>query len=463
MTDSGHSSWLHFIGVGGSGMSALAQFHAGRGGRATGSDRAFDQGQRAEIRRHLEEAGVEIVPQDGGALTADCAAIVVSTAVESGIPDVVRARELEIPRRHRSELLQVYVAQHQTIAVTGTSGKSTVTAMVWTILQGCGHDAGILTGGPVVALQDRGRLGNAHSGEEPGYLVIEADESDGTLVRYHPWAGVVLNLGRDHKEPAEIAEMFSRFRLQCAGPLIVGDAPNLRFLRPGAITCGTGDEARVRATDLALGPREVSFTVDGMRFTVPWPGRHTVLNAVAAIAVCREAGCPLGAMVEPLAAFGGVARRFVPVGTAGGVEVIDDFAHNPEKIAASLAASRDRLVGTDGRVLAVFQPHGFGPTRFLRDELIATFAGHLRRDDVLWLTEIFYAGGTVTRDVSSAELVREIAAAGRDARHLDHRPDLPGAVASEARPGDLVLVMGARDPSLTQLARDVVGALGDPG
>jgi UDP-N-acetylmuramate--alanine ligase len=456
--------WLHFVGVGGSGMSALAQFHVRRGGRATGSDRAFDQGERQEIRAKLEAAGIEVVPQDGRALEPGCAAVITSTAVESAIADVVRARELGVPRRHRSELLAVYVSRHQTIAVTGTSGKSTVTAMVWTLLHGCGLDPRLLTGGPVAALQAEGLLGNAHGGDRPAerpLLVIEADESDGSLVRYHPWAGVVLNLGRDHKEPAEVAAMFSALRLQCGGPLVVGEDATLDFLRPGAVTFGLGARADVRAEDVALGARQVAFRVGGVRFTVPQPGRHTVLNALAAIAVGRELGLSLERMAAPLAGFAGVARRFVSLGTAGGVEVIDDFAHNPDKLAAALATGRDRLRAhaAPGRILAVFQPHGFGPTRFLRDDLVATLSRALAPDDVLWLPPIFYAGGTVTRDVSSDDLAARIATAGRDARPLTRRPDLPAAVAAEARPGDLVLVMGARDPSLTDLGRAILDAL----
>jgi UDP-N-acetylmuramate--alanine ligase len=469
--------WLHFVGVAGSGMSALAQFHVGRGGRATGSDRAFDQGRDREIRAALEAAGVEIVPQDGTAPARGCAAVVTSTAVEAQIADLVRARELNIPCQHRSELLAVYVARHRTIAVTGTSGKSTTTAMVWTILDGCGREPRLLTGGPLVALQQRGLLGNAYggatvdgadndaqsradAGPAGDLLVIEADESDGSVVRYHPWAGVVLNLARDHKEIAEVAEMFTAFRLNCGGPLIVGDARNLDFLRPGAVSYGLSERADVRATDLALGPRDVAFTACGVRFVVPWPGRHTVLNALAAIAVCREVGVAPAAMAAPLSAFAGVARRFVSQGSAGGVEVIDDFAHNPDKLAAAIATGRDRLADPSCRVLAVFQPHGFGPTRFLRADLVAALAAALRRTDILWLPEIFYAGGTVARDISSGDLAADLVARDRDARFCADRADLPRLIAACARPGDLVLVMGARDPSLTGLARDILAALG---
>jgi UDP-N-acetylmuramate--alanine ligase len=468
--------WLHFVGVAGSGMSALAQFHVGRGGRATGSDRAFDQGRDQEIRAALEAAGVEIVPQDGTAPASGCAAVVTSTAVEAQIADLVRARELNIPCQHRSELLAVYVARHRTIAVTGTSGKSTTTAMVWTILDGCGREPRLLTGGPLVALQQRGLLGNAYGGANSGangraagrpvgdpagdLLVIEADESDGSVVRYRPWAGVVLNLARDHKEIAEVAAMFTAFRLNCGGPLIVGDASNLDFLRPGAVSYGLSERADVRATDLALGPRDVAFTACGVRFAVPWPGRHTVLNALAAVAVCREAGVAPADMAAPLSAFAGVARRFVSLGSAGGVEVIDDFAHNPDKLAAAIATGRDRLADSASRILAVFQPHGFGPTRFLRADLVAALAAALRRTDILWLPEIFYAGGTVARDISSGDLAADLAARDRDARFCADRADLPRLIAACARPGDLVLVMGARDPSLTGLARNILAALG---
>ncbi len=475
----GGDRWLHFVGVGGSGMSALAQFHAleaaGRGGLTTGSDRAFDNGERADIRRRLEEAGVRIVPQDGSfpgaAPGRRCDAVIVSTAVEASVSDHRVAGELGLPLLHRSELLARHVADHRTIAVSGTSGKSTVTAMVWTILDACGLAPGVLTGGPLAALSGRGLLGNAHpAGPVPDggapWLVIEADESDGSLVRYAPHLGVILNLGLDHKPCDEVLEMFRVFAGR-SDHLVVQAARNLQEVRPGAVTFGAegavDGPCDFPATDIDLLPRSVAFTLAGARFAVPQPGLHTVLNAAAAVAACATAGVDPSDMVAPLATFAGVARRFQSLGSAHGVEVIDDFAHNPDKLAAALAAGRQRLGVTGdpagGRLLAVFQPHGFGPTRFLRRALVEALATGLRRRDVLWLPEIYFAGGTVVRDISSADLAADLTAAGRDARFVAARKELPALVAAEAEPGDLVLVMGARDPSLTDLGRQILAAI----
>ncbi len=461
--------WLHFVGVGGSGMSALIQFHALAGGRATGSDRAFDQGERPQLRKALERLGVVITPQDGSftaALDGQCDAIVVSTAVEDQVPDVAAARAAGVPVLHRSELLADYVAQHRTVAVSGTSGKSTVTAMVFAILRAAGLGPGLLTGGALTELEEAGHLGNAWAPAPPAgaapLLVIEADESDGSLVRYHPWCGVVLNLGLDHKSPAEVLALFRTFRQQTVGPFVLGADANLDELAEGALRFGLADTdpapAGVFATDLDLRPDQVRFRLGDTAFRVPQPGAHTVLNACAAVAAARALDVEDAVSAAALARFRGVARRFVSLGTAGGVEVIDDFAHNPDKIAAAAAAARSRL-RDGGRLLAVFQPHGFGPTRFLKDALIAAFGAALGPNDVLWLPEIFYAGGTVSRDISAADLVAGVVAAGRDARFLADRAALPAAIAAEARPGDLVLVMGARDPSLTAFGRAILAEL----
>jgi len=445
---------LHFAGIGGSGMSALAQVVALGGGRVSGSDRSFDQGLNGASRALLEGLGVAILPQDGSGAEGDCAAVVVSTAVEEQVPDFARARALGVPLVHRSELLAHFVAGRRSLAITGTSGKSTTVAMAFEILRGAGRDPSVITGGELVALQRRGLWGNAWAGSSD-LLVVEADESDGSVVRYRPAVGVILNLQKDHKEEAEVAAMFQVFRAQVREGLVVGDAANLEPFAAGAVVCGLGPGAQVRAEAVALGPDGSAFRVDGVPFRLDVPGAHNVENAVAAIAGCRALGVPLEAMAGPLQGFQGVARRFQILGCARGVEVVDDFAHNPAKVEASLATAHRRA----RRVLAVFQPHGFGPLRFLRSGFVAAFAAALAPRDRLWLLDVFYAGGTAAQDIGSGDVAREIAGRGVWARRAGSRPELVAALAAEARDGDLVLVMGARDPSLATLSQDILAAL----
>lgn len=524
----GRRPWYHFAGVAGSGMSALAQFHALRGGLATGSDRFFDRpngvsGSAAnetveparshapederqdlredrrdlvDLRSRLEACGIVITPQDGTGLTGpggSCDALIVSTAVEDSVPDVGAARARGVPVLHRSELLARFVREHRTVAVTGTSGKSTVTAMIFEILVAAGLDPSVITGADLDGLRESGlpglsgtsgSLGLPGSSGMPGrpglpgnawaghgdLLVVEADESDGSLVRYEPWAGVVLNLQRDHKEPEELAEIFRTFRARTRGPFVIGEEANLDYLAEGAIRFGFGERCGLRA-------QEISLDGDGSRFILqarpatgapegetaevclPVPGLHNVANAAAAAAAARVCGVTLATAATALAGFRGVARRFRLLGAARGVEVVDDFAHNPEKIAAAIAAARLRTDPRRGRLLAFFQPHGFGPTRFLRDGLIEVLARSLTKQDRLFMPEIFYAGGTASRDISSSEITEAVCARGVPAIFRRTRDELVGPIVAEAQSGDLVLVMGARDPSLTGFARTILRRL----
>jgi UDP-N-acetylmuramate--alanine ligase len=445
---------FHYAGLGGSGMSALAQFQVMRGGRASGSDRAFDRGERAEARAQLERLGIEVRPQDGSGLSGDCAALVVSTAVEAEVPDVAAARALGIPIVHRSDLLAHFVDEMRTIAIAGTSGKSTAVAMTFEILRGAELRPSVITGGDVVRLQNEGLWGNAWYGGGEA-LVVEADESDGSLIKYRPAVGVVMNLQRDHKEMSEVAEMFATFRSRTRERFVVGEADNLASLAAGALVFGFDASAEVRGTDVVVEPDGCRFVVDGVRFRTPVPGVHNVENALAAIASCRALGVPLEAMVAPLEQFQGVGRRFQVLGSVRGIEVVDDFAHNPAKLAAAIATARNRA----RRVLAVYQPHGFGPTRFLRPDLVETFATALGAVDRMWMLEVFYAGGTAQRDFSAADIVSEISARGANAEFAPSREWLVDRIAKIAQPGDLVLIMGARDPSLTTLGRQFLGAL----
>ncbi len=449
---------LHFAGVAGSGMSALAQFVAMKRGRASGSDRSFDRGQRPEARAHLEALGVALTPQDGSGLEGDCAALVVSTAVEEEVPDVAAAQRLGVPVLHRSELLAHLVARYRTVAVTGTSGKSTTVAMTFEILRGAGCDPSVITGGELVTLQREGRWGNAWAGASD-LLVIEADESDGSVVRYHPALGVILNLQRDHKEMAAVAEMFRTFRSQLREGAVVGEAANLRDFAAGATVFGFAIEATLRAEDLHLEAEGSSFLVRGVHFHLPVPGQHNVENALAAIAACEALGVSLAAMVGPLAGFQGVARRFQVLGSARGIAVVDDFGHNPAKVAASIQAAHLRVAAAGGRVLAVFQPHGFGPLKFLRADFVEAFTAELAPEDRLWFLDVFYAGGTAARDISSADVITDLVARGVAAEVAPSREWLAERLGDEAMPGDLILVMGARDPSLTDLAKTILAAL----
>jgi UDP-N-acetylmuramate--L-alanine ligase len=452
--DPKESGRFHYAGLAGSGMSALAQFQAMTGGKASGSDRAFDRGERASLRSALERLGIAVFPQDGSGVTSDCAALVVSTAVEDHVPDVARSRELGVPVVHRSELLAHFVATHRAIAITGTSGKSTVTAMIFEILRGVGLDPSVITGGDLPLLQAQGLPGNAFAGASD-LLVVEADESDGTLVRYAPAIGVILNLQRDHRDTAEVAAMFATLRARTREALVVGDADNLDRFAGTALRFGFTEKADIRGEDIELDAATSYFRVEDVAFTLPIPGAHNVANALAAIATATLVGVTLDDMAGPLAAFKGIGRRFQSIGKARGVEVIDDFAHNAEKIAAAIRTARLR----SKRVLAIYQPHGYGPTRFLRSDFVRTFASELRPHDCLWMLEIFYAGGTATRDLSAADIVAEIAAKGAHAEFASTRQWLVERIAEEAQEGDLVLVMGARDPSLTELARAILAAI----
>jgi UDP-N-acetylmuramate--alanine ligase len=449
---------FHYAGLAGSGMSALAQFQAMMGGRVSGSDRAFDRGERAELRTQLQRLGIEIMPQDGSGVTDDCAALILSTAVEEKVADFAAARAKGIPIVHRSELLAHFVASYRTVAVSGTSGKSTVTAMIFEILEGAGRDPSVITGGDLRLLQARGLPGNAFAGGSD-LLVVEADESDGSLVRYAPAVGVILNLQRDHKEMEEVAAMFAVLRARSREALVVGEDENLDALGGGALRFGFGPGAGIRGVDIKLTPSGSSFAVDDVAFALPVPGRHNVANALAAIAAAAALDVPLADMVGPLSCFQGVGRRFQTVGVARGVTVIDDFAHNADKIAAALSTAKLNA----SRVLAIYQPHGYGPTRFLRQDFVNTFTRELRPDDRLWMLEVFYAGGTASRDFSAADIVEDIAKNGIKAEFAPSRAWLAARIAEQARAGDLVLVMGARDPSLTDLAREIVAELGRSG
>jgi UDP-N-acetylmuramate--L-alanine ligase len=445
---------FHYVGVAGSGMSALAQFQAMAGAKVSGSDRLFGNAGNPIVLTQLQQLGIRLFPQDGSGVTADLDGVVVSTAIEKNNPEWTLAIQKAIPVFHRSQMLSEWVKNRRTVAVAGTSGKSTVTAMIFEILHGAGLSPSIITGGNLIRLEEQGLVGNAFAGKSD-LLVVETDESDGTLVEYHPRLSVLINIQKDHKEVAELKTIFGKFLSQSAKTIVNSACPNCAEFRKGAVLFGFSDGDDIQAGEVTLDNAGAKFAVNGVPFELPVTGRYNIENALAAIAACRALDVALKEMVEPLRQFKGVARRFQFIGTARGITVIDDFAHNPSKVSEALAAAHLQ----NRRVLAVFQPHGYGPTRFLKNDFIRAFEKSLKPGDTLFMPEIYYAGGTAVKDISSNDIVTPLKEKGLPAFFFEDRKDLALSVIQSARKGDIVLVMGARDPTLPAFCRELLASL----
>jgi UDP-N-acetylmuramate--alanine ligase len=447
---------VHFSGIFGTGMSALAQYLRFQGIAVSGSDRLLASADTASLRRSLEGLGCRIAAQDGSGVDAEIDAVCVSTAIEASNPDMAAAAARGLPVVHRSDLLAAIIDSKRTIAVAGTSGKSTVTAMIFEFLTACGKSPSLISGAPLRRLERQGLIGNAWSGGSD-LLVVEADESDGTLVKYAPEAAVVLNISKDHKSIEELKGLFETLLSKARWTASNADDPVLALL-PATVGFGRNGSAAWRADREELFPASVKLFRKGIEYHLPFPGRHNLENLAAALCVCEHFGCDGPALADAVKSFEGVARRFALTETEQKVHVIDDFAHNPAKIAAALAAAR----GLSERIIAVYQPHGFGPTRFLKDDYIATFRAAFRQNDSLYLLPIYYAGGSAEKNISSEEIVSGLGPVGFKARAVRDRSELLARLKGDARPGDCVIVMGARDPSLPSLVGKTVELFGGP-
>ena len=447
----------HFCGVGGSGMSALAQVLVHRGHNVQGSDRTFDRDPDSELARKLQALGIKLVPQDGSGLHSAIDEVVTSTAVEASIPDLERARELDLPLRHRSMILADLLNAANGIAVGGTSGKTTVTGMIGTILQQVHKKPTVINGGIMLNALGNGAIGNVFCGD-PDMLVAEADESDGTIAHYWPRVSVVTNIGLDHKPMDELIELFSRFVSRAGVAVLNSDCSHcntLLAMSPRCRTFGFRADAQLRALDVDCRAEGSTFTVNGFPVMLAVPGRHNVANALAAIAAVHAIGVPLRDAACAISEFRGIQRRMQIIGTAHEITVIDDFAHNPDKIAAALAT----LHLLAPRLRVWFQPHGFGPTRFLMAGIVRAFRLGLRQEDELHVAPIYYAGGTATRDVSSHELADGVRSTNLKAVAYDDREASLAGLIANAGPRDCVAILGARDPQLTETAVGVLAAI----
>jgi UDP-N-acetylmuramate--alanine ligase len=451
------SQHYHFSGIAGAGMNPLAQLMRAWGHDVQGSDRSIDQGQNAELAARLRAQGIVILPQDGGAVRAGLDRFVFSAAVEQDTPEVQAAKRLGIELMPRPALLaEVVNAGGPGVAVAGTSGKSTVTGMLAWILR-CAKTPATVLGG--AALVGEGVAGCFAMGLQGGPVVAEACESDGTLVGYRPGIGVLHNISRDHAEVDVLHRQFDAFARQSRRLLVNSACPEARRAAAGHPDCrryGAAADADLALDVIAVGPQRGQGVLtlplgDELFIDLPQPGAHNLENAVAAAAVAMELGLKTEAIAAALREFPGVARRFQVLGTtASGIRVVDDYAHNGEKIRAAIAAAQ---AGGE-RLVAVFQPHGYGPARFLRAELKELLPAILRPQDRFCYAEIYYGGGTVTKDISSRDLANDLPEALRCGYAPDHQ-DLLAWIADAAIPGDTVLLMGARDPELPRLAKAV--------
>jgi UDP-N-acetylmuramate--alanine ligase len=452
-------------GIGGSGMLPLALILRAQGLSVAGSDRALDQGRTAAKFDFLRRQGITLFPQDGSGVSGPELVVVTSAAVETQVPDVQQALAVGAKLMTRATLLaDLFNASRQSIGIAGTSGKSTTTAMIGWLLHRAGRDPTVMNGAVMKNFITADLpFASALIGKS-SIFVSEVDESDGSIAQYKAHVAVLNNIAIDHKSLDELRLLFRDFVAKSAVAVLNLDNPEtaaLALLRASDKVVSYSLEnqrARLLASNLVPAPDGISFAVRddstdaSIAIRLAVPGRHNVSNALAALGAALAEGLPLAAAAEALGGFAGVRRRLELVGTARGITVIDDFAHNPDKIAATLNTLHD----FPGRLLVMFQPHGYGPLKNMKDAFIDAFAQYLHEDDVLVMPDPAYFGGTVDRSVTSRNIAQGVEARGRSAYALTDRLACGDMLVSLARSGDRIVVMGARDDTLSQFAAELV-------
>jgi UDP-N-acetylmuramate--alanine ligase len=442
---------VHFVGIGGIGMSAIAEIMLRTGQQVQGSDaRASANTER------LEKLGAKIFIGHDAANIEGASAVVYTSAVKPENPELAAARARRIPLVRRAEMLAELMRLQHSVAVGGTHGKTTTTSMIAAILDAAGFDPTVVNGGIINAYGANAKVG------EGDWIVVEADESDGTFLRLRPTVAVVTNIDPEHLDYYETFEAVKKaFQGFVASVPFYGfatvciDDPDVQEMAASVenrrlITYGTNPQAEIRAMNIGMGAEGSTFDVlitapDGDATTVlgeitlPMAGQHNVLNALAAIAIGRELGAPEKAIRKGLAGFGGVRRRFTFTGEAHGVKVVDDYGHHPVEILNVLKAAR---AVTNGRVIAVVQPHRYSRLHDLFQEFCRCF----NDADVVIVADVYAAGETPLIGVDRDALVEGLRRHGhRRVLALASPADLPTLIAAEAKAGDLVVCLGAGD------------------
>ena len=467
MSETTKTTPTYFCGIGGSGMMPLATLLNMQGVPVSGSDRALDQGRGSAKFDWLTQQGVALHPQDGSGVVAPVARVVASAAVEDDVPDMVAARALGCERLTRAELLaRLFNPAARSVAIGGTSGKSTVTGMIALILHRMARKPTVMNGAVMADFVGEATPFAASLAGNPDLWVSEVDESDGSIALFRPKVAVLTNVTADHKPIEELRRLFGDFLSTAETAVVNADDAESRALVPDgrdAVWFGLAEDARITVESVTTAPTGLRFiAVDRLHdervpVALAVPGRHNLSNALAALAGAVALGSGLSLAAGALSGFRGIARRLEMVGTAGGVTVVDDFAHNPDKIAASLAT----LTESDGPLLVLFQPHGFGALSNLGDEIADAFAAGLRATDRIWVTEPAYFGGTTDRDRGGVWLANALVARGVAAVAVNGREDARTPLLGAAEPGTRIVVMGARDDGLAVFARELLSALAE--
>lgn len=444
---------VFFIGIAGTGMSAIAQYLNGIGKEVAGSDRYFKPNETNDTRSKLEAEGIRCFEQDGTGILPTTDLVVVSAAIEDTVVEVIKAKSLDIPIIRRSELLAIISKSKKTIAVGGTSGKSTTSAMLYDILQYSGLEPSIISGAGLISIIREGKIGNAKVGNGD-WLVIEADESDGSIVQYQPAIGLLLNIDKDHKEVDALIDIFSTFKRNSELFIVNQSHPLTAPLSEEISLDFSWDESKPAgfiARDFNQEGLTITFTINNSPFTLKLVGQHNMENALAAATVAAQLGVDLSKAAEALEQYEGIYRRNQVLGQKNGIWLMDDYAHNPAKCAASIRSCQPIAP----KVIAWFQPHGYGPTRFLRADFVQEIAAALRPQDEIWMSEIFYAGGTATKDISANDLINDIKQLGKSAYFVEDRTKFLETVRPHLTENSVLLLMGARDPSLEEFAATI--------
>ncbi len=443
---------IFFSGIGGSGVSAIASFMADKGYTIVGSDRSFDMNPYHPLRKTFQFRGITIVPQDGKGINDTFDLVVFSTAVEPERPEVLKAKALGIPIRTRPEYLAEITDSFNTIAVSGTSGKSTASGLLAFLMNKLGLNPNFISGGRVKQFKSSSNPGNSITGDSE-YLIIEACESDGSIVNYKPLYSIMLNLAFDHHPVHETAKMFETLIKNTRERVIVNaDDKNLGKIRgKDTITFSVQNLSNYKADEITYRQFSTNFSVSQTRFSLSLPGKYNLYNALSCIALLSEMGISLDAITTVLPEFQGIDRRFDIHLNDGKNLVIDDYAHNPHKISSLMETVKQ----SREHVCYIFQPHGFGPTRMMKKEYIEAFVKNLRDSDRLILLPIFYAGGTASRDISSHDLANEIMAGGKSVEVIEKRQD----ILKRLHEYQTYIIFGARDESLADFAREIASTI----